>query len=480
MSMEACVTLQEITELRKFGNAILTFTDVDAVVEETFKNIEAKLLPQTISFFLFSKEGCMERYKIHGRDKYNNIVENSWLSGEKYEPGESFSGKAAYGDPYGEPYWSNHLDKKLDKLSHGKDYANKLGFLKCGISVPLNGTRRTFGTIEVINRVDPTTGNADASLGFSESDVCWLTVVGAHVASAISRLRKKDEDKIFATISRVLADPELEGYPVHSMRQSVYALIAEKLVDQLMPYKACVLRLTFDGRSLIVTDKAHSDGEKGWIGRYDEPRFLGQGIVGKVFETGKPEKVECIQERENEFTNLEWIKSQKFKSFICFPLLVLGKVIGTLSLFIGYVHQFSDSDIDFLENVAFLLAAFKVRSEKVKNLEVPSFTADTLKDTNSQELTVFSRDAKYYFDNNLLDSFEAVSRLYHNYLEEENYTEAAEAANSAYKLCQKLIESIESERQRSEELYRKLVALSSYWKLNRDLYSVRGRIDGDG
>ncbi|AFZ03907.1 GAF domain-containing protein [Calothrix sp. PCC 6303] len=378
--MEVGISLQEITELRKFGNTILTFSSVNIIVEETFLEIKRKLSPQVISIFLFSKDGFLERYEISGRDRGDVVIEASWLHDERYKPGESFSGKAAFGKPYGEPYWSNQLDKEVDNFTYGKEYSEKLGFLRCGISVPLNGTHRTFGTIEVVNKVNPETGRAHPSLVYSDSDVCWLALVGAHVAAAISRLRKKDEDKIFATIIRVLADPTLEHVPVHTTEESAYKTIANKLVDYLMPYKVCIVRLTFDGQSLFVTNKAHSDGdEKGWLYRVDEPRVIGQKIVGRVFQSGKYEIIEDIEikEREDEFTNLEWIKSQNLKSFICFPLLILGKVIGTLSLFTGYIHEFTESDIDFLENVSFLLAAFRVRSRRIKEVEIPRDTATT-------------------------------------------------------------------------------------------------------
>lgn len=376
--MEAGISLQEITDLRKFGNTILTFPSVSLIVEETFLEIKKKLSPQVVSIFLFSKDGFLERYELNGRDKHGSVIDASWLHDEKYRPGESFSGKAAYGQPYGEPYWSTQLDEEIDDFLYGKEYLEKLGFLKSGISVPLNGTRRTFGTIEVINRVNPEDGLADSALLYSDSDACWLTLVGAHVATAISRLRKKDEDKISAMISRILADPMLENVPVHTKEESAYKVIAEKLVDYLMPYKVCIVRLTFDGHSLFVTDKAHSDGdEKGWLYRADEPRVKGQKIVGRVFHSGKHEIIKDITEREDEFTNIEWIRSQNLKSFICFPLVMLGKVIGTLSLFTGYVHEFTESDIDFLENVSFLLAAFRVRSRKIKEVEIPRDTSTT-------------------------------------------------------------------------------------------------------
>lgn len=380
------ISLEQITELRRFGNILLSLSTVESIVEKTFSKLKESISPQISSVFLFSKDGFIERYRIAGTDKNGCPIGDTWLQGERYRPGESFSGKAAFaqGQPYGEPHWSNSLDVELIKLSHGNDYWDKLGFLKCGISVPLNGTHRTFGTIEVINRINPKTRSADRNLLFSESDVCWLTIVGAHVAAAISRLRKKDEDKIFSRIIHVLADPRREDPLAHSAQESVYHLIAKSLVDELMPYKVCIVRLSLDGKSLSVTDKAHSDGDAaGWRHRVDEARVPGQGVVGKVFETGEYEIVKNIEDEEEKIIDKEWVKSQNLKSFICFPLLTLGKVIGTLSLFTGYVHEFTDSDIEFLGNVSSLLAAFIVRSEKVKNLDSFGNRAEKLKQLDS-------------------------------------------------------------------------------------------------
>ena len=376
--METGISLQDITHLWKFGNKILAFPSIDLIVDEAFLEVKKNLSPQIISIYLFSKNEYLERYAMNGRDKDGIPIESSWLQNERYKRGESFSGKSAEGKPYGEPYRSSQLAEKCNDFAYGKEYSQKLGFLKSGISVPLNGTHGTFGTIEVINRVNLETDKADPDLMYSDSNLCWLTLVGSHVAVAISRLRKKDEDKIFATISRVLADPALENLPVHTTAQSVYKIIANKLVDHLTPYKACIVRLTFDGQYLFVTDKAHFDGdEKGWCNRVDEPRVIGEKIVGRVFQSGRHEIVEDISKRESEFTNLEWIRSQNLKSFVCFPLLILGKVIGTISLFTGYIHEFSESDIDFLENVAFLLAAFRVRSRRIKEIEIPRDTSTT-------------------------------------------------------------------------------------------------------
>jgi hypothetical protein len=366
--MENGISLQEINDLCDFGNDILSLSSVDIVVDKAFKEIQARLNPQMISIFLFSKNGLLERYKICGQNASGFSIENSWLADEKYKPGESFSGRAAYG----KPYWSNLLNKEnVNAFTYGNEYFKELGFLTCGISVPLNGIRKTFGTIDVINRVDSSTGKPDPNLTFSEADVCWLRMIGSHVSTAISKIRKKDEEHIFATISRMLADPELEKPPVHSHekhanKESVFKKVADKLVDNLTPYKVCIVRLTFDNESLQVVEKSHSDGdEKGWKYRVDESRIIGEKIVGRVFQSGKYDIINDIENHQEEFSSIQWVRDQNLESLVCFPLIIFGKVVGTLSLFTGYSHDFSESDIDFLENVSFLMASFMVRSKGI-------------------------------------------------------------------------------------------------------------------
>ncbi|MBF2089469.1 MAG: GAF domain-containing protein [Synechococcales cyanobacterium K44_A2020_017] len=403
--METGISLQDITELQKFGNTILAFSNISLIAEKAFLEVKKKLSPQVVSIFLFSKDGFLERHKINGSDRNGAVIEASWLHDEKYKPGQSFSGRAVYGKPYGEPYWSNQLDKEVNDFIYGKKYSEKLGFLRCGISVPLNETYRTFGTIEVINRVNLETDKPDPSSIYSDSDVCWLTLVGVHVAAAISRLRKKCENEIYTTISKILEDHTSENLPAHSTERtvfeliakqlegdpkhyktgilrmspdyqrslvadklnshSVYQVIAEQLVDCLTPYKICVMRLTLDGQNLFVINESSSDGMV-WTGRVDSPSDANAKIEHRVLQSGKYEIVEDIATREFEFSNPEWIRSQNLKSFVCFPLLIQGKIVGTLSLFTGYVYEFGETDIELLENVSFLLAAYKTLSERTE------------------------------------------------------------------------------------------------------------------
>lgn len=440
---------EEVFELRKFGNKILTECEITPILDKVFSLIHYQLGVQVASVFLFSKEGCIERVGISGFDLKGKLISNDWLEKERYSPGESFSGSAAKGTPYGETKWSNSLDLEVKDFKYGNEYIKKLGRLECGISVPLNGTHRTFGTIEVINKATP-------GKKFNEAEVCWLTVLGGHVAMAFSKLRVREKDKLFSYISKVLADPKYELPKVYSQEdksnkssRSVYKIVAEQLVSSLTPYKACIVRLSFDGNSVSVVDAAHADGDKGLNSRHDDARLVGQGIVGKVFRSGEPEIVESIEDRKHDFLNLDWIIEENLKSYICFPLTVLGRTIGTLSLFIGYEYVFDESDIEFLQNVSYLLAAFKVRSDKIK----------------------ISVDNENKLKQVIHISLEGILASMRGYIDNERYQDAVSLAEAALSMCKEYVSEVDN-----DELSQQVKATASYLELARDLYKEKSII----
>ncbi len=172
---------------------------IDEVVQKALKLVRDKLNCQVASIFLFTKDGVIKRKGINGVDKKGNSIDNSWFSKEQYVPGASFSGKAIptfkSKSGFGEPQWSNDLlsDFTLDPKTRNP-YLEKLGNLKCGISVPLNGKYRTFGTIEVLNKLD--------NNNFAYNDVYWLTHIATSVANYISDFRRKKEVDGFTEITQ--------------------------------------------------------------------------------------------------------------------------------------------------------------------------------------------------------------------------------------------------------------------------------------
>lgn len=185
---------------------------VEELIQEALKLVRQKLNSQVASIFLFTKNGVIKREGINGEDKEGNSIDNIWFSDEHYAPGASFSGKAIptfdAESGFGEPQWSNNLSNDFSTVQQTKiPYLEKLGNLRSAISVPLNGRYRTFGTIEVINKLDDNK--------FSYNDVYWLVLVANNVANFISEFIRKREIDAFTEITQKLIYIEANEKNLH-------------------------------------------------------------------------------------------------------------------------------------------------------------------------------------------------------------------------------------------------------------------------
>jgi GAF domain-containing protein len=352
-SQEPTISLDDVDALCQFGNQVLLCQTIEEICAILFDLVEERIQPQVSSLFLFMKNGCIERVNIRGIDRKQKTISNSWLNDgnmrENYLPGESFSGnvvKSKNNSPHGEPILSNNILEEYD-LKYGAMYKEKLGTLQCGISVPLNGTHRTFGTIEIINRMNPDTGKPD--LVFTEKDLGFLILVGGHVSTAISRLRKLREDQVI----KYLTD-ELIGKNKFTTINNIAEKVANALVkDELMPYKACIVRFEQRGNLYIYHASYSSD-----INHTRNPiRSVSQGLVGKAYKTGQSIEINSIDEKINLFLSKDWIHEFNLKSFFCFPLIYQENSVGVLSLFTGYEYELHDSDRTFLKTISCFLAS---------------------------------------------------------------------------------------------------------------------------
>ena len=86
-----------------------------------------------------------------------------------------------------------------------------------------------------------------------------------------------------------------------------------------------------------------------------------------------------------------------------------------------------------------------------------------------QELENFvDQELEIYLDSTIIKALNESSQQYEKYLSERDYAQAATLANDIYDMCIRIAETLNSEEQ--GQIYTKVIALSSYWKLSRDLY----------
>jgi len=139
---------------------------------------------------------------------------------------------------------------------------------------------------------------------------------------------------------------------LYDMSSSVSA--AQDVKEILLTLLTSAIKaLRADGGSFVLLDEARGklrfELSRGLTKESVEATELnlGEGIAGKVAKDGKPMAVYDIS-RESE---LETYQGQ-FKSALCMPLIVRGKVIGVLCLHLSEHHQFSDEE----QGVASLMA----------------------------------------------------------------------------------------------------------------------------
>ncbi|HCF30290.1 MAG TPA: hypothetical protein DEV81_24525 [Cyanobacteria bacterium UBA11049] len=345
------------------------------IVKNALKIVREKLKSQMAAIFLFSKDGLLERIGIEGIDKDGNFVENDWYKEESYQVGESFTGKAAQikeGSNYGETQYIRNLDETDLKEESRRKYEEKFGSIKCAIAIPLNGRNKTYGVIQVVNKIDSTKNIPFSEALFSEDDVRWLYFLAAYIANALSNFRRDVQSGILKYLSHLLIR---SNYNSHGRDRNALDEVCQQTVDLLVKnpetaFKAGILRIKNDNSHLLeVTATSISNGVT--ENRDNKPIKIGDGLAGRVAESGKPLILQGIRNEPqiNSFTNRSWINENRFESFGCFPLLAKEDVLGTLSLYTGYNYDFYPDSIEFVQSVADLLASFvyRLKLEKIES-----------------------------------------------------------------------------------------------------------------
>ncbi len=460
---------------------------VDEVIQKALELVRGKLNCQVASIFLFTKNGVIKRRGINGIDQEGNFIENTWFSGEEYAPGASFSGKAipkykpkhhaesgcGESQPqFGEPQWSNDLlnDFTLDHKTKNP-YLEKLGKLQCGISVPLNGRYRTFGTLEVLNKLGESPFNyvpiiwlllreIDCMAGilflresldkfskFSHNNVYWLTLVATTVANFISYFRRKKEVDGFTEITQKLIYVEATDNEFDSTEQEVYNLVVEKITEDYTPYKACILRIANDNGDLECKAKSGTS-DVNWLNVREDVKQASSGIAGEVFKTKQTIFIENIDSEIDRFYNQELIKKNKFKSYVCLPLIVRGEVLGTISVFLDYYHEFYTNQKYFLNQIVFLTAATIARVRLVRDLQRVRQERDEARDeifsaSRFARGNYFLQGVLHQYKDDLLDFNQSLTKI----LASSNKSKIERIINNKISFIQERVKTLQAESQ---------------------------------
>jgi signal transduction histidine kinase len=336
-------------------------------VEAVLEKVRHRLDSQVACFYLFNKDGVIERIGINGVDKYSKPIENDWLVEEQYEPGEGFSEKLIpppgeeNGD--GEPWYSDSLiDDCNFSLKFGQRYVDKLGRLEQAISVPLNGLNRTYGTLEVLNKNDHDK--------FTLDDQNYLMLIGSVASSFISDIRRKHKQHIYNKILQSIFSAEVNQTSVDL--QKIYEFLAESLISPITSYKVCIIRQANEqGDFEVMVEKGTEDID--WTNRNKSPvKKNAQTTISRSRNNKEALYEDITQEaiEQGNFDNSDWIRDNNLQSLACLPLIANGEMVGNITVYTAYKHIFFQDDKDFLENIAFVTASIIATDRIKKSLRV--------------------------------------------------------------------------------------------------------------
>lgn len=237
--------------------------------------------------------------------------------------------------------WENA--EKFAKYSRHGDFKHFLG-------TPLRIQGEVYGVIRVLNKYIN-----DKELdkqGFMDKDILLLERIAHQVSILLEKVRNKERFEIISKVGIEL------NAKVDVPLDDLLGIIARGVVEG-MKLKACSLRLIEDDNKLRIK-ACH-----GFKWEYQDEKFtfrIGEGISGKVADTGKIRNIDDL-ENEKDFILEELLEKEKLKSMLSIPLRHHKRIIGVINCYSGRKHKFTDQEIQVMETFA-VYAAVAIRNKK--------------------------------------------------------------------------------------------------------------------
>jgi Nif-specific regulatory protein len=192
----------------------------------------------------------------------------------------------------------------------------------------------------------------------------------AFAPDPLTPVNSHEEDlRVLAEIARLLATQ-------HGQRQML-ADVLKLLEERLGLIRGTIMLLSPDGSELVVAAAPGIPGHSQGQYRYQ----YGEGIIGKVVETGRPAIIPQVFE-EPRFTNRLYQRQPDTDAdvaFLCVPISLGSEVVGTLSVDVAL----DDPDLlqdrcRFLEIVASMIA-YDVKSRRMEETQRQLLESENLR-----------------------------------------------------------------------------------------------------
>jgi signal transduction histidine kinase len=225
------------------------------------------------------------------------------------------------------------------------------------LAVPLEVGGEVRGVLNV---------DADREAAFSAADQTLLEELAVEAARVIQNTWLYEQLRLKARLFETLVSVGQTINSVVNLDDALRAITREGC--ELMSAKVCALLLLDDSREWLDLRASHGAG----AAYLQKPRLpVADSLLGTVVRRRKPLQVENVQ-ASTRYQSVEVARREGLVSLLSVPLSFRGEAIGTLSVYTGEPHSFSNEEIRSLSALADLsaIAIEKARLyERVVDLE---------------------------------------------------------------------------------------------------------------
>jgi len=139
------------------------------------------------------------------------------------------------------------------------------------------------------------------------------------------------------------------------------------------------------------------------------PLKIGEGVAGKVVQTGKPLIITDVRE-EPEYKYRDIATKEGLVSMLAVPMKVKGRTIGVLNIYTAKPHKFTETEIEILSSIANqsaiiienteLMVKTKVLEEEIETRKkIEKAKGILMKEENLPEDEAYNKLRKFSMDN---------------------------------------------------------------------------------
>ena len=315
----------QLAALREIGRAINAAWDLQATLELITRKTAEVMDMDSCSIYLLDEAG-----------EYLVLEATTGLAPEavgraRLRLGEGLTGWAAQaGEPVGVADAAR--DPRFKHLPETKET-----IFQSLLAVPLINQGRVIGAVNVQTRAYHQHGADEVKLLSLISD---LAAGALEKAMLYERMQRQ-----IAELSTLAEVSETVTSPLYL--DEMLGLIVD-MAARVMRASVCSLMLLDVERSVLILRATQSLSP---AYRDKPPLKIGEGIAGRVAQTGRPMVVEDVR-REPHYRYADIARAEGLCSLLCVPLRVRERVIGVFNCYTSEPHTFTPQEIGLFQTLA--------------------------------------------------------------------------------------------------------------------------------